>query len=182
MLPFLTHMARLYEQFVVAWMRAHLPRHMVLTAQERYDIDRASGLAFAIDVVLRDTATGTTRGVLDTTYKRVSTPSTDDIAQVVAYSKAMHCHDAILAYPFAPTRPLDVTIGDVRGRSITFTLDQDLETAGTAFLSDLLSIHSTPHVSPDPSLASPWQHDQWCPRCGVLRHRHGRVIPWRSAI
>jgi 5-methylcytosine-specific restriction enzyme subunit McrC len=81
--------------------------------------------------------------VLDTKYKRVSMPSTNDIAQVVAYAKAMHCHDAILTYPFPPVRPLDATIGDVRVRSVTFALDQDLEAAGAAFLSDLLSTHPT---------------------------------------
>jgi len=143
MLPFLVDMARLYEQFVVAWLRAHLPHHLTLTAQERYDIDRASGLVFAIDVVLRDAASGAVRCVVDTKYKRITTPSTDDIAQVVAYAKAMHCHDAVLAYPFSPTRPLDATIGDVRVRSVTFVLDQDVESAGAAFLSDLLPIHRT---------------------------------------
>jgi 5-methylcytosine-specific restriction enzyme subunit McrC len=141
MLPFLIDMARLYEQFVVAWLRTHLPPPMVLTAQERYDIDRASGLVFAIDIVLRDRATGAVRCVLDTKYKRVSAASTDDIAQVIAYAKAMHCHDAILAYPFPPTRPLDATIGDVRVRSVTFALDRDLAAAGAAFLQDILLTH-----------------------------------------
>jgi 5-methylcytosine-specific restriction enzyme subunit McrC len=143
MLPFLVDMARLYEQFVVVWLSTNIPRGITLTAQERYEIDRANGLAFAIDVVLRDRASGVVRCVLDTKYKRVSAASTDDIAQVVAYAKAMHCHDAILAYPFSPARPLDATIGDVRVCSVTFALDQDLDAAGTAFLSDLLPIHPT---------------------------------------
>jgi 5-methylcytosine-specific restriction enzyme subunit McrC len=78
-------------------------------------------------------------------------PSTDDIAQVVAYAKAMHRHDAILAYPFAPTRPLDATIGDVRVRSVTFALDHDLYVAGVAFLQDILLTHPW-HLPPDRSL------------------------------
>jgi 5-methylcytosine-specific restriction enzyme subunit McrC len=138
MLPFLVDMARLYEQFVVAWLREHLPASIVLTAQERYDIDRASNLTFAIDVVLRDAVSRKVHCVLDTKYKRVSTPSTDDIAQVVAYAKAMGCHDAILAYPFPPTRLVDTMIGDVRVRSVTFALDHDLEVGGMAFLQDIL--------------------------------------------
>lgn len=137
MLPFLVDMARLYEQFVVAWMHQHLPPTTTLTAQERYDIDRASGLAFAIDLVLRDTASGTVRCVIDTKYKRVDTPATADIAQVIAYAKAKHCHDALLAYPFAPARPLDATIGDVRVRTVTFALGGDLDHAGAEFLAQI---------------------------------------------
>ena len=33
MVPFLINMARLYEQFVVAWMQAHLPHAVILDQQ-----------------------------------------------------------------------------------------------------------------------------------------------------
>jgi 5-methylcytosine-specific restriction enzyme subunit McrC len=90
--------------------------------------------------VLSDAATGIARCVLDTKYKRVSAPSTDDIAQIVAYAEAKGCQDAILAYPFPPIRPLDAWVGDVRVRSVTFALDAGLEQAGRTFLQQVLDV------------------------------------------
>ncbi|MBK9713363.1 MAG: restriction endonuclease [Kouleothrix sp.] len=142
MLPFLVDMARLYEQFVVAWLRAHLPSNITLAAQERYEIDPSSGLAFAIDVVLSDSRSGAALCVLDTKYKRVDMPATADVAQVVAYAQAKHCRDSLLAYPQAPARPLDAIIGDVRVRSVTFALGDDLENAGASFLDQVLFSYS----------------------------------------
>jgi 5-methylcytosine-specific restriction enzyme subunit McrC len=148
MVPFLIDMARLYEQFVAAWMQAHLPPAVRLDQQVPYRIDAASGLEFRIDVVLTDAASGRTRCVLDTKYKRVSAPSTDDIAQIVAYAEAKGCQDAILAYPFPPTRPLDAYVGDVRVRSVVFALDAELEQAGQAFLQQVLGkdLYAPAHI------------------------------------
>jgi hypothetical protein len=36
--------------------------------------------------------------------------------------------------------PLDVKLGDIRVRSVVFTLDDDLEQAGGAFLTDLIAV------------------------------------------
>ncbi|NTU80468.1 MAG: restriction endonuclease [Chloroflexales bacterium] len=128
MLPFLVDTARLYEQFVSAWLAKHLPAGLRLAAQEPYTIDR--GLSFAIDLVIRDTITGEAHCVLDTKYKRVDMPSTSDIAQVVAYAEATGCKDALLVYPAAPQRALDAVIGDIRVRSVIFDLADDIQQAG----------------------------------------------------
>lgn len=137
MVPFLINMAQLYEQCVAAWLREHLPLGLQLITQEPYVIDRRSGLAFAIDLVLRDTASNRALAVLDTKYKRVDAPSTDDVAQVVAYAEATGCTDAFLIYPTAPRRPLDALLGDIRVRSVEFAVDKQLEEAGEALLGSI---------------------------------------------
>jgi 5-methylcytosine-specific restriction enzyme subunit McrC len=136
MLPFLVDMARLYELFVAEWLRAHLPKHLVLKVQEQVNISKT--LYFKTDLVLYDISTGTARYILDTKYKIPTQPATNDIEQVVAYAVSKDCHEAILVYPENLTHPLDGWVGDIRVRSLTFSLEDDLERAGQAFLQDLL--------------------------------------------
>jgi len=71
--------------------------------------------------------------------KLLSFPSTDDIAQVVAYAAAKKSLSAVLVYPQPPPHPLDIWIDHYRVRSLTFSLDGDLQQAGEDFLQDLLS-------------------------------------------
>ena len=136
MLPFLVDMARLYELFVAEWLKAHLPRHLLLKFQEQVNISKT--LHFKTDLVLYDISTGTARYILDTKYKISTQPSANDIAQVVAYAVSKDCHEAILVYPANLTKPLDVLVGDIRVRSLTFSLEGKLDGAGEAFLQNLL--------------------------------------------
>jgi 5-methylcytosine-specific restriction enzyme subunit McrC len=136
MLPFLVDMARLYELFVAEWLRAHLPKHLVLKVQEQVNISKT--LYFKTDLVLYDISTGTARYILDTKYKTLTQPAADDIAQVVAYAVSKDCKEAVLVYPEGLTHPLDEWVGDIRVHSLTFCLKDDLDRAGQAFLQDLL--------------------------------------------
>ncbi len=138
MLPFLVDMARLYELFVAEWLKAHLPAHWLLKAQERVQIGAASSLHFEIDLILYDRQTGAARCVLDTKYKTPPQPSTEDVAQVVTYAEAKGCREAVLVYPTALPTPFDEVIGDIRVRGATFDLAGELETAGQDFLNGLL--------------------------------------------
>lgn len=136
MLPFLVDMARLYELFVAEWLKAHLPQHLLLKFQEQVNLSKT--VYFKTDLVLYDISTGTARYILDTKYKTPTQPSADDIAQVVAYAVSKDCHEAILVYPANLTKPLDVLVGDIRVRSLTFSLEGELDGAGQAFLQNLL--------------------------------------------
>jgi 5-methylcytosine-specific restriction enzyme subunit McrC len=136
MLPFLVKMDRLYELFVAEWLKAHLPQHLLLKFQEQVNISKT--VYFKTDLVLYDISTGTARYILDTKYKTPTQPAADDIAQVVAYAVSKDCHEAILVYPADLTHPLDKWLGDIRVRSLTFSLEDDLDRAGQAFLQDLL--------------------------------------------
>ncbi len=137
MLPFLVDMARLYERFVAEWLSINPPAGMKLKPQERVYIGQTGGLHFQIDLVLIDGLTGETRYVLDTKYKTPDTPSTADISQVVTYAELKKCREAILIYPASLTRPLDIMIGEIRVRSVTFALDGDLEQQGRALRNSL---------------------------------------------
>jgi 5-methylcytosine-specific restriction enzyme subunit McrC len=135
MLPFLVHMPRLYEQFVARWLQQRLPPPWRLRAQEQVAVGEAGArLDFTLDMVLYDGA-DQARVVLDTKYK--TEPTVADIHQIVTYAELRHCPEAMLVYPQALRQPLDVQIGHVRLRAITFGLEADLETEGRAFLAAL---------------------------------------------
>jgi 5-methylcytosine-specific restriction enzyme subunit McrC len=138
MLPFLVDMARLYEGYVAAWLQQHIPRGYAVRAQEHMVIDSATDLSFRIDLVIYDEAQESPRWVLDTKYKVPSnTAGNSDINQAVTYATAKGVDEAILIYPTPLPSPLDVQIGPVRVRSLTFALDGDLDAAGQAFLDRL---------------------------------------------
>ena len=140
MLPFLVNMSRLYERFVAEWLKAHLPDVISLVPQERAYLDATSALYFDIDLILRNTSTGEILCVLDTKYKDVTTPATDDIAQIVAYAEKMECQEAILVYPRGLPRPFEARVGDIRVRSLSFPLDGDVEEAGHRFMRTVLGV------------------------------------------
>jgi len=142
MLPFLVNMARLFELFVAEWLAAHLPPDFKLKIQEKVNISQTHSLRFDIDLVLYPTGSDTPRFILDTKYKTPDSPTTDDISQVVAYAEAKGCEDAILIYPAPLPHPLDETIGNIRVRSLTFSLDDDVKQAGQNFLNNLLKIQN----------------------------------------
>lgn len=136
-LPFLVDMARLFERFVAGWLRLHLPASQRITAQERVVLDPQSQLAFDIDLVLYDATSGRALAVLDTKYKAADRPSTQDIAQVVAYATAKSCTEAVLVYPAPLRQPLDMRVQEIRVRTLSFPLNGDLDAAGQSFLTDL---------------------------------------------
>ncbi len=142
MLPFLVDTARLYERFVAEWLRAHLPVGLSMVAQEPVIVDAA--LRFNLDVVLYDSATGSALCVLDTKYKAASAPSAEDVEQVVAYAEAKGCREAVLVYPSALTKLLDARVGRIRVRTLTFSPSGELDHAGKAFVSTLLSSIAVP--------------------------------------
>jgi 5-methylcytosine-specific restriction enzyme subunit McrC len=142
-LPFLVNMSQLYERFVAEWLKAHQKTALLMQAldiqsQERIYLGQGKTLYFDIDLVLYDMTTGIARYVLDTKYKAASKPATADINQMVAYAEAKGCQEAILIYPAPLAESLNIKVGSIRIRSLTFSLAGDLEQAGYRFLQDLL--------------------------------------------
>lgn len=139
MLPFCIHMPTLFERFVANWLAQQRLAGWRLQAQERVVYDTQEKLFFSIDLVVRDKASGAVRWVLDTKYKTPALgPAAEDIAQVVAYAEASGAPEAILVYPAPLVRPLGVQIGQVRVRSLPFSLDRPVGEAGDRFLTALL--------------------------------------------
>ncbi len=135
--PFLLNMARLYELFVAAWLRAHLPVPWRLKVQEVVTVGQANDLRFDIDLVLYD-GDGRVTAVLDTKYKTPTHTAMTDVNQVVTYAQAKGAPQAVLIYPVELARPLDVHLHHLHVRSLTFAVAHDLEQAGQRFLADLL--------------------------------------------
>jgi 5-methylcytosine-specific restriction enzyme subunit McrC len=135
MLAFLVNMGQLYERFVAAWLAAQAQDRCAVQIQERLHFGGERGHTFTIDLVIYDRQSGAPLAVLDTKYKTpTASPASADIAQVVAYATAKGCKEALLVYPVRLAQPLDVWIGDVRVRSVSFELDGDLEEAGRRFV------------------------------------------------
>ena len=76
--------------------------------------------------------------MLDTKYKDTTTPATDDIAQIVAYAEKMGCQEAILVYPRGLPQPFEAQVGDIRVRSLLFSLEGEVDEAGHRFMRNVL--------------------------------------------
>lgn len=139
MLPFLVHMPTLFEQFVAAWLQAHLPTQLAVRAQQSVGTSHTgSALRPRIDLVIYDRATGQPRAVLDTKYKTDVRPSEADVYQVMAYADFVRCEEALLIYPTTARQPFQIRTHQKTVRAVTFALDSDLEEAGGRFLQAVL--------------------------------------------
>jgi 5-methylcytosine-specific restriction enzyme subunit McrC len=136
MLPFLVDMAQLFERFVARWLEVNAGQDLRVRTQYRFYIDPCSTVAFIPDLALYR-SDGEIVRVLDTKYKAPAQPEGGDIAQVIAYAEARHCPEAVLIYPTVLEKPLDAKVGDIRVRSMTFSIAGDLERAGKSFLAQL---------------------------------------------
>jgi 5-methylcytosine-specific restriction enzyme subunit McrC len=137
MVPFTVEMPTLYERFVARWLRDHIPTDYGVESQKRVTLDHGTGLSFNIDLVI--TCGGDSVCVADTKYKDASVPSTEDVSQVVAYAEAVGTEEAFLVYPSDIRADFDLTVGDIRVRSLKFALDDDLEANGNEFREELLA-------------------------------------------
>ena len=137
MIPFLVSMPKLFESFVAAWSRQHLPLPLRMEVQETVRLDDDSGLRFQIDLVLYDIERDRPLAVLDTKYKSALQPSEADVQQVVAYAASKGCKRAFLVYPVEV--PFDTFVGDIRVSSLCFGLGGDLEVSGSKFADRLLA-------------------------------------------
>jgi 5-methylcytosine-specific restriction enzyme subunit McrC len=83
---------------------------------------------------------GRQRWVVDTKYKAPTHgPESADVAQILAYAQVQGAQEAVLVYPAPIPQPLDVTVGGVRLRTLSFRLDERLDVAGEALTAALFS-------------------------------------------
>lgn len=138
MLPFIVNMSHLFESFVAEWLIANIDAKYTCQPQERVQLGDSGDLVFRIDIVVCDTATMRPLCVIDTKYKIPDKPSNADIAQAVTYASLKGCTEAVLVYPKRLDRPVDVHLGHIHVRSMTFAIDDDLDYEGRRFLIELL--------------------------------------------
>ena len=60
------------------------------------------------------------------------------MALVVAYAEAKGCNEAILVYPGPLTAPIDTKVGDIRVRSLAFSVSGDLDEQGLMFVQKMI--------------------------------------------
>lgn len=137
MFPFLVNMPNLYELFVAEWLNKNLPPDLSVRIQSKLNIGEKRSVV--LDLEVYETQTEKTLYIIDTKYKPPDTPSNSDIYQVNTYATAKNCSEAVLVYPAPLKQPFDETIGNsnIRVRSLTFSIDGDLEQAGQTFLNRL---------------------------------------------
>jgi 5-methylcytosine-specific restriction enzyme subunit McrC len=139
MLPILVDMDRLFELFVVEWLRQNVPPGFVVHGQEKVQIRMGHIVAISIDITIDDVASGRTIRVVDTKYKAPDQPSASDIEQVVAYAEAKDCNCAALVYPISLEKPVRGKWGrNIFVESLAFPLEGDLERAGQELLGHIM--------------------------------------------
>ncbi|MEH2242951.1 McrC family protein [Nostoc sp.] len=136
-LPFLVDMAHLYELFVAEWLKKNTPQGYFF--KQQYPIEISENRHFSIDILLCDADTDKTIAVLDTKYKAPEQRGNTDIYQMISYANTTKCKQAFLIYPKDLTQPLDIKSDQIRVRSLTFSLDDNLDRAGQTFLKNLFS-------------------------------------------
>jgi len=99
MVPFIVEMSRLFELFVAEWLKAHIPASVELRYQDVLHVGEGEQFRLEMDMVLYDRQSGRPLCVLDAKYKAPDKADNADLYQVVAYSEALGCQDAVLVYP-----------------------------------------------------------------------------------
>ncbi|MBC1239503.1 McrC family protein [Nostoc sp. 2RC] len=134
-LPFIVDMGHLYEFFVAEWLKKNTPQGYFF--KQQYTTEISQNRQFIIDLLLCDAATGKAIAVLDTKYKALEQAVNTDIHQMISYANTTKCSQAFLIYPKDLTQPLDIKSDEIRVRSLTFSLDDNLDRAGQTFLKNL---------------------------------------------
>jgi 5-methylcytosine-specific restriction enzyme subunit McrC len=138
MLPVLVDMEKLFEVFVVEWMKQHVSDRYTVRGQETIQMQIGQPVLIKLDIVVDDLLSGQTALVLDTKYKNPDQVALTDIHQVVSYAEAKHCRKAVLVYPAPSSKPIDGPWGaNIYVKSHSFRLDGDLDEAGGDFLKQL---------------------------------------------
>jgi len=138
MLPVLVDMEKLFEVFVVEWMKQHVSDRYAIRGQENIQMQLGQPVLIKIDIVVDDLFAGRTALVLDTKYKNPDQVALADIHQVVSYAEAKHCQKAVLIYPAPLSKPINGPWGaNIYLKSHSFRLDGDLDQAGDLFLEEL---------------------------------------------
>ncbi|MEH2378988.1 MAG: hypothetical protein V7K27_08785 [Nostoc sp.] len=144
-LPFLVDMAHLYELFVAEWLKKNTPQGYFF--KQQHPIEISQNRHFNIDILLCDAATGKTIAVLDTKYKAPERGGYTDIHQMISYANTTKCKQAFLIYPKDLPQPLDIKSDQIQVRSLTFSLDDNLDRAGQTFLKNLFLFSEFPQNS-----------------------------------
>lgn len=134
-LPFVIYMPRLFESFVAEWLQEKMPPEYNVKSQYVIDYDT---FEFRIDIVIVNAASGENLCVLDTKYKKSSTPEGHDIQQILSYAYAMKTERAYLVFPSTLSTPLNRKVRDISVKSVVFDISKSPDEAGNEFLKEII--------------------------------------------
>lgn len=110
-------------------------------------IGSTGSVEFRIDLTLHDAGAGTCIAVMDTKYKITDTPTSDDVAQIVAYAVAMGAQAGVLIYPRRMCRSFRAEVGGISVLAVSFPIDGDVEAGGRGFVEEIASVLVCAHVT-----------------------------------
>jgi 5-methylcytosine-specific restriction enzyme subunit McrC len=139
MIPFLVNMNVLYEKFVAKWLENNIPNNIKIGTQKQIVIGEDCKVSFRADLILYEKENTKPICILETKYKIPERPESSDVAQAIAYSEIINCNTAIIVYPEPLRFPIDEKPNQIRIKSMTFSVSDDLEFAGMKFLIELKS-------------------------------------------
>ncbi len=133
-LPFLVNMNQLYEKFIAAWLKQHLPPHLGITTQHHV---KYKSFSFKIDLIIYNKNTNQNLYVLDTKYKTEIKDS--DRTQIIAYATANKCKIGIIINPYSYNILNDKITENLSIRTLNFSLNEDIDVSGNKFLQQLMT-------------------------------------------
>ncbi|MFC4312997.1 McrC family protein [Steroidobacter flavus] len=137
--PFKLTMWSLFQDYVVATIRAQLPSDFVLHRQRPVELGGAFK-PYKIDALIADAHTERPLAVIDAKYTRDPHSASEDVNQVVAYATYTGAKLAILVYP--TSRPTNVTTlaTGIRLCTMGLPLEGDLAASGERFCQELFGL------------------------------------------
>jgi 5-methylcytosine-specific restriction enzyme subunit McrC len=122
-------------------------RMLPLRTQDVVRIGSTGSVEFRIDLTLHDAAAGTCLAVMDTKYKIADTPTSEDVAHIVAYAVARGARTGVLIYPRRLSRPFRAEVGGISVHAMNFPIDGDVEAGGRGFVEEIATVLPRAHVT-----------------------------------
>ncbi len=110
-------------------------------------IGSTGSVEFRIDLTLHDADSGTCLAVMDAKYKITDTPTSDDVAQIVAYAVARGARTGMLIYPRRLSCPFRAEVGGISVHAVSFPIDGDMEVGGRGFVEEIAAVLSRGHMT-----------------------------------
>ena len=124
--------------FVAQWLKANLPNAYRLCERYTARLQANELVAFRVDIVIEDRASGQPLMVLDTSYPQDAETPVMDARKAAAAAAKAGVAAAVVVYPSARPKKGWPQTGAYGVRAAGFDLDRPLADAGDAFLKQIL--------------------------------------------
>ena len=84
---------------------------------------------------------------MDTKYKITGTPSSDDVAQIVAYAVSRGVRTGVFSYPRHLSDHFRAEVGGTSVHAVSFPIDGDVDAGGRGFVEEIAAVLSRAHMA-----------------------------------